>query len=146
MLVLRVIERIHGHLGWLAVAALLHPAILLANPRRQARLAVVLAAGVVVVTAGLGVSIYPDYRTQLKPSIFATAPSLGWLFERKEHLAVGVVAFTLLGCVAHLALQAFEPGLRPHAARLAHRAFVVAFVLAAAVAVFGTAVASYKSF
>jgi hypothetical protein len=146
MLALRVLERIHGHLGWLAVAAMLHPAILLANPRRRARLAVALSAAVVVVTAGLGASIYPDYRVQLKPSIFATAPSLGWLFERKEHLAVGAVAFTLLGCVAHLAVPVFEASLRPQVARLAHRAFVVAFVLAAAVAIFGTAVASYKSF
>jgi hypothetical protein len=146
MLALRVLERIHGHLGWLVVAALLHPAILLADPRRRARLAVALAAAIAVLTAGLGAAIYPDYRVQLKQSIFAAAPSIGWLFERKEHLAVGAVAFALLGCVAHLALPAFEPGLRPNVARLAHRAFVVAFVLSATVAVFGTAVASFKSF
>ena len=146
ILALRVLERIHGHLGWLSVAALLHPAILLVNPRRRARLSVALAGGLAALTAALGATIYPDYRVQLKPSIFATAPSLGWLFERKEHLAVGAVAFALLGCVAHLALPAFEPGLRPRVGRLAHRSFVVAFVLSAAVAVFGTAVASYKSF
>jgi hypothetical protein len=145
-LLLRVLERIHGHLGWLAVAALLHPAILLRNPKRRARLAVGLAAGVTLVTSLMGGYIYPVYRERLKQHIFIATPRIGWLFERKEHLAVGAVALALVGCVAHLALPLFDDRTRPTVAVLAHRAFVAAFLLALAVAVLGVTVASYKSF
>ena len=146
-LLLRALERIHGHLGWLGVAALLHPAILLRKPTRRARLAVSLAAAWVVITALLGAFIYPDYRRQLKQRLFVEHAAVGWLFERKEHLAVGAVCFALLGCVAHLSLPLFaDDGARGIAALLAHRAFVVAFVLAAVVATLGVTVASYTSF
>jgi hypothetical protein len=144
---LRLLERVHGHVGWLAVAALLHPAILLRDPRRRARLAVSLTTCAVAVTALLGATIYPDYRARVKQRIFLEAPTLGWMFERKEHLAVGVVLFALVGCAAHLGVTLFtEPAARAAVARLSHRAFVVSFVMALAVATIGVAVASFKSF
>jgi hypothetical protein len=146
-LLLRALEHVHGHLGWLSVAALLHPAVLLRNVKRRARLSVSLATGFVVVTALLGGYIYPLYRERVKQRIFIEAPRIGWMFERKEHLAVGAVAFALVGCLAHLTLPLFaDDGIRRTMARLAHRAFVVAFALALFVAVLGVAVASYKSF
>ncbi len=147
ILLLRVLERIHGHLGWLAVASLLHPAILLANPKRRARLSVVLSTLMVALTCGLGVWIYPEYRARIKQHIFIELPKLGWMFERKEHLAVGVGVFTLLGCLAHLSAPMFEDEpTRLVVSKTAHRAFVIAFVLALIVAVLGVSVASYKSF
>jgi hypothetical protein len=146
-LLLRVLERIHGHLGWLTVAALLHPAILLGNVRRRAPLAVSLTTLSVVATALVGGFIYPSYRDRLKQHIFIEAPRVGWLFERKEHLAVGAVGLALAGCIAHLAVPVLEDeGSRKLVARLAHRAFVAAFVLALVVAVLGVSVASFKSF
>jgi formate hydrogenlyase subunit 3/multisubunit Na+/H+ antiporter MnhD subunit len=142
-----VLERIHGHLGWLSVAALLHPAILLRNPKRRARLAVFLTTLFTVVTASLGAFIYPSYRERLKQHIFIEAPRVGWLFERKEHLAVGALGLALVGCVAHLSLPYFtEEDTQHTVARLAHRAFVAAFVMALVVAVIGVTVASFKSF
>jgi hypothetical protein len=146
VLVLRALERIHGHLGWLAIAALLHPAILLRNPRRRAPLSVGLATLLAVATAALGVTIYPSYRELLKQRLFIEHPALGWTFERKEHLAVGAISFALLGSVAHFAVPLFEEPARARIARLAHRAFVVACVLGAIVGALGIAVASYKSF
>jgi len=144
---LRVLERVHGHLGWLGVAALLHPAVLLRNPKRRAPLAVALATALVAGAGLLGGFLYPSYRTKLKQHIFATAPRVGLLFERKEHLAVGAIFLALAGCVAHLSLRAFTDGPAANAvARLAHRAFLLAFLLALVVAVFGVAVASYESF
>jgi hypothetical protein len=146
-LLLRVLERVHGHLGWLSVAALLHPAILLRNPKRRARLSVVLATLFAVATAVLGVTIYPHYRERLKQHLFIETPRVGWLFERKEHLAVAAVALALAGCVAHLSSPMFEDeGVRRTVAKLAHRAFVGAFVIAVIVAVLGVTVASFKSF
>ena len=147
MLVLRALERVHGHLAWLAVAALLHPALLLRDPRRRARVSVSLATGLVVVAAALGAGIYGEYRARLKQRIFIESPTLGWMFERKEHLAVGVVAFALAGCAAHLGVGLVRVEAHGLAlARLAHRAFVLAFVMALVVATIGVAVASFKSF
>jgi hypothetical protein len=146
-MLLRLLERIHGHLGWLSVAALLHPAIILRRPTRKAPLAVSLATGFVVVTALFGATIYPLYRDRIKQHIFIEAPRVGWMFERKEHLAVGAVAFALVGCVSHITLPLVaDDGLKRTMQRLAHRAFVVAFALAFVVAILGVAVASYKTF
>jgi hypothetical protein len=145
---LRALEHIHGHLGWLSVAALLHPAIILQRDKRRAPLAVCLATAFVVFTALVGAGIYPDYRDRIKQHLFIEAPKVGWLFERKEHLAVGAVAFALAGCVAHLAGPAFagDDAVRRTIARVAHRAFVASFLLALVTAGLGVAVASYKSF
>ena len=146
-LLLRVLERVHGHLGWLSVAALLHPAILLRNPKRRARLSVALATGFVVVTALFGGYIYPAYRDRIKQHLFIEVPRVGWMFERKEHLAVGAVALALAGCVSHLALPLVaDENIKRTMARLAHRAFVVAFALALIVALLGVTVASCRSF
>jgi hypothetical protein len=146
-LLLRVLEHIHGHLGWLSVAALAHPAILLRNTKRRARLSVSLATGFVVATALFGVAIYPLYREKIKQHIFIEAPRVGWMFERKEHLAVGAVALALAGCVSHLALPLVaDENIKRTMARLAHRAFLVAFVLALLVAILGVSVATYRSF
>ncbi len=146
-LILRVIEHIHGHLGWLSVAALLHPAIVLRDTKRCARLSVSLATGLVVVAALYGGAIYPMYRDLIKQHIFIEAPRVGWMFERKEHLAVGAVAFALAGCVAHLTLPLIaDEGIKRSMARLAHRAFIAAFAFALVVAILGVSVASYRSF
>jgi hypothetical protein len=146
-LLLRLLERVHGHLGWLSVAALVHPAILLRQRRRRARLSVSLATGFVVVTALLGAYIYPSYRERIKQHLFIEAPKVGWMFERKEHLAVGALAFALVGCVSHLTLPLVAGGgLEQSLARLAHWAFVLAFAFAFVAAVLGVSVASYRSF
>jgi hypothetical protein len=143
---LRLLERIHGHLGWLAVVALLHPAILLRNPKRRARLAVALTTVLVTLAGGLGALIYPSYRTHLKQSIFVATPRIGWLFERKEHLAVGAIVFAWIGCIAHFAARADVGDRQAVFAKIAFQAYVVAAALCAIVAVFGVVVSTYKSF
>lgn len=147
MNVLRVLEHVHGHLGWLAVAALLHPAILLRNPERRARLSTLGATLLTLITGGLGAYLYPDYRIRLKQQIFVHTPALGWCFERKEHLAVGALAFAIIGCIAHWSTQRIgDDALRTTVARGAHRAYVVAFALSFGVAIFGVAVAVTSTF
>lgn len=144
---LRVLEHVHGHVGWLAVAALLHPAILLRNPKRRAPLSVILATALTLASGAMGAFIYPEYRLRLKQQIFIHTPGLGWCFERKEHLAVGALAFAVVGCIAHLSSRRLaDDALRESVARAAHRAYVVAFVLALGVAIFGVAVAATSTF
>jgi hypothetical protein len=145
-LVLRWLQHVHGHLGWLSVAALLHPAIVLRSPKRRAVLSATLGAAFVVATAAVGITIYPAYRETIRRSIFLDAPRLGWMFERKEHLAIGAVALAVAGCVAHLAVQSTaDAATKLGLARLAHRAFVASFVLSLLAATMGLAVASFRS-
>lgn len=146
LLSLRMLEHIHGHLGWLTVIALLHPVVVLRRPGRRAPLAVSLATALPLVTGVLGGLIYPEYRVRLKQEIFLSSPTLGWCFERKEHLAVFAISLACAGCVAHLLAPRFSPASRDLVSRAAHRAYVGAFVFALLAASLGVAVAVHRTF
>jgi hypothetical protein len=143
---LRVTEHVHGHLGWLAAIALVHPAILLRRTKRKAHLAVGLAVAVVTAVGGMGVAIYGDYRDKLRQSIFQHAPAMGYLFERKEHLAFGAILLAWAGAVAYVAAARLEGDPREHLRKAAHWSFVAAATLAVVTAALGTVVAAYKTF
>lgn len=142
----RLFEHVHGHLGWLAAALLVHPAIVLRNRQRRAHLAVALATAFTTTGAAMGLWLYVAYRARLKQGIFAGAPSIGWLFERKEHLAFGAVVLSWAGCVAYFAAQQASPETRLVLRGFAFRAFVVAAAFAFVVAILGTVVATYSTF
>jgi len=146
MEILRIVEHIHGHAGWLAVAALVHPAVLLRKRGRRAHLSVGLAASVATLVAAVGAWLYVPYREKLRPGIFQQAPDVGAMFERKEHLAFAAVILAWIGALAYFGSWKTESETRDRLHRLSHRAFVVAAVLAAAVASLGTYVASYRTF
>jgi hypothetical protein len=145
---LRLAEHVHGHLGWLAAIALVHPAILLRNPKRRAHLAVSLSVLVVTAVGAIGVALYQPYREKLKQGIFQSAPTIGFLFERKEHLAFGVIILCWAGAVAYFAATKggeTAPARMP-LRRFAFWAFVCSTCLALATATLGTIVASYRTF
>jgi hypothetical protein len=143
---LRIREHVHGHLGWLAALALIHPAILLRRIERRAHWAVGLAVAVVTLAAAMGLGIYDGYREKLRQPIFASSMRMGYLFERKEHLAFGVVLFAWIGAVAYVAAPAADAALRQPLRRVAYRAFVISAALAVVTAVLGTTVAAYRTF
>jgi hypothetical protein len=138
---LRLLERVHGHLGWLAAAALLHPAIVLRNPKRRARLSAVLSALFTTATAAFGAIIYPAYSRGVRRIVYSASLRYGMLFERKEHLAFAALALAWAGCFLHLSASGNE-----QRARAAHVAFVASAALTAAVATMGTLIASFRSF
>jgi hypothetical protein len=142
----RLLEHLHGHIGWLAAAALAHPAVLLRRSTRRAHLSVALAVGFVSVVGALGVAIYGPYRDQLRQSIFIHAPATGWLFERKEHLAFGAIALAWAGALAYFAAGGVDDATRAPLRAFAFRAFVIACVLAIVTAALGTYVAVYRTF
>jgi hypothetical protein len=142
---LRVGELIHGHLGWLAAASLMHPAVLLRRTKRSAHLSVGLAVGLVTVAGALGVALYGPYRDALKQPIFASAPAVGYIFERKEHLAFGAILFAWAGTVAYVGASP-RSALHEPLRKAAHWAFVAAAGLALLSAAMGTIVASYRTF
>lgn len=144
----RLGEHVHGHLGWLAAIALAHPAIFLRRLGRRAHLSVALAVGLATLTGALGATLYPAYRDRLRQPIFASAPTLGALFERKEHLAFGAVLLAWVGAVTYATAQfrCDDVGMSDALRKAAHWAFVAAALLAVATAVLGTVVASYRTF
>ena len=144
---LRLVERLHGHLGVLSLAALLHPAILLRRGKRRAHVAVVSATLLPTVTAGLGLFLYPAYRSELRRDVFVESLALGNAFERKEHLALAAVLLAWTGAFAYLASMRTDNGSRAaRAARAALVAYSISFVLACVAAGLGTLVASHRSF
>ncbi len=146
---LRLAAHLHGHLGWLAAAVLIHPAIVLKR-RVKADFAVGLALAFVTVAGGMGVALYPSYREKIKQSIFIQDPRVGLLFERKEHLAFGVIALAWVGAIAYLVARGSalneNPATRDSLRRASHAAFVAAAALAVVVATLGTVVATFKGF
>jgi hypothetical protein len=143
---LRVLERVHGHAGWLGAALLIHPAVLLRSRTRSADLAVGTATTIVTAVAALGLFLYVDYRERLKRQIFTDAPDVGFLFERKEHLAFGAVMLAWAGCAAYFSAARATSPLRETLRTIAFRAFVASAALATAVASIGTYVAIFASF
>lgn len=142
----RVQEHVHGHLGWLAALALVHPAILLRRTKRKAHLSVVLATSVATLAGGLGVAMYGDYRDRLRQHLFQQSPTMGFMFERKEHLAFGAILLAWAGAVAYFGAMRLDGQPREHLRRAAHWSYVGAAVLCVVTAVLGTMVASFKTF
>jgi hypothetical protein len=106
----------------------------------------VLATGLATLVGALGAVLYPPYRNNLKQRLFVHAPTIGWMFERKEHLAVGAIALAWVGCAAHLSLPRFPEETRVHVARAAHLSFVAAAILASVTAALGVVVSLYTTF
>ena len=143
---LRLTEHIHGHLGWLAAAILIHPAVVLRSRTRRAHLAVALATVFITVAAGIGAWIYVAYRERLKQGIFMHAPVVGLLFERKEHLAFGAVLLAWTGAAAYFAALRATPPTRERLRTIAFQSFCASAALSVLVAILGTVVAVYRSF
>lgn len=142
----RLAEHLHGHLGWLSGAALLHPAILLRNKKRRAHLSVALSTALVTLTGVVGATLYGPYRDRLKQGIFLEAPQIGLLFERKEHLAFGAILIAWSAALAYVVAQSARDSLRDTLRTYAFRAYVVATALTVITAGLGTVVAWYKTF
>ncbi len=142
----RLTEHVHGHLGWLAAAILIHPAIVLRHRTRRADFAVILAAAFVTAASAIGMWLYVAYRARLKQSIFLHAPSVGLLFERKEHLAFGALLLAWAGTAAYFSAARATPSVRARLRTIAFHAFCASAALAVVVAILGTTVAVYRSF
>ncbi|MEI7892176.1 MAG: hypothetical protein WCI05_03745 [Myxococcales bacterium] len=142
---MRLLEHLHGALGWLALAALVHPALLLRR-RPSAHLAVVLACGLITLAAGGGVLLYPAYREEVKGAVFRHSAQVGLLFERKEHLSFGAVLLAWGGGAGYwTSCKAGDP-MAQVLRRFAARAFAVSALLAGVASVCGAVVASVGSF
>jgi hypothetical protein len=112
-----LLERLHGHVGWLALALLLHPVVTLGRRPHLARWTVrsaELAAALLASTFAAGWWLYGPYRARVKPGLLADAPRVAAAFESKEHLAFVCLCLAMAGAVTLRLL-----GHRPDARRLA---------------------------
>ena len=76
----RLLTEIHGNAGFMVVAALLHPVVLLRRPSRRAPLATWLATVGTTLVFGLGLALYGPYREVVKHDLFVATPAIAWLF------------------------------------------------------------------
>jgi hypothetical protein len=132
----RIALHAHGPIAWLSAAMLAHPAILLQKTKRRVGGSVVLAIALVTIAMASGVYLYPPYRARVRPHLFEDAPAIGWLFERKEHLAFAAFALALGGGASYAI---------DHRRRAAW-AFTIATACALLAAFFGTIAAATRSF
>jgi hypothetical protein len=142
---LRILESVHGHLGILAVAALLHPAIVLRKGLPLsfgAKWACVLATSVAVLAFATGLSIYGSYREIVKRPLLLDQLDVGLLFETKEHVAWGVMTMAVGALVAALAAPREAVSQR----RAAALVYAAACLLALCAAGLGTYVAAVRGF
>jgi hypothetical protein len=145
-LVVRAVERLHGHLGWLSALALAHPAVLLGRrPRRDVAVVATAATVLVTIGGGLGAALYPHYRAEVKPRLFAASTFAGELFERKEHLGAAVLVLAWTGLALLWARRAGDAA-QIDCGRLAFVAYAGAATLALVVASAGLLVAAHASF
>jgi hypothetical protein len=131
--------------GILAVAVLLHPAILLRKGRALSygmRLAVLFTLTATVMAFGLGVGIYDEYREHVKRGLFHVDPVAGFLFETKEHLAFVVLALVIGATGAALLAPKDAKDVR----RAAAATYAAAAITALIVAGIGTWVAAVRGF
>lgn len=145
MTALRILETIHGHLGILAAVALLHPAITLRRGKPLSRgrwWSVVLATATTVAVFATGLWIYDDYREHVRRPLFAESPTVGFLFETKEHIAWAVLSLALAAGAAALLAPRQAPSIRKAAALLYATAAVICFLTAG----LGTYVAAVRGF
>lgn len=101
--VILVLQKIHGHLALLAVAACLHPPIALRTARRPSwatRVSAWAASALVVATNVVGWIVYPDYRETVKLDIYRASHFWGELFEIKEHLAFFSLCLAIAAAIA----------------------------------------------
>jgi hypothetical protein len=142
----RWLALLHGALAWLATALLVasawraaRPSSSAAAPRAPGAALPAAAAVLVLLAAGVGLVLEPAFLHGLRQRLFLHSATLGWLFERKQHLSAGAL-FLALGAAA------LAPAVRGPAARAfapaARRASIAAAALALAAAVSGTLVAA----
>ena len=82
----------------------------------------------------------------MKQPLFVHAPAVGYLFERKEHLAFGAVLLAWAGAAAYMGALRADEALRLPLRAFAFRAFAFSFLLTVCTAVLGVAVAIVRTF
>ena len=146
---LQLVARAHAVVAWLAtVTLLLAVPPLITRPRGRFTAAIASASALgITIAGGLGVLLEAAYRAQIRQRLFVRSPAIGWLFERKEHLAFGAIllAWCALSTTAAARLTR-EPERAGDLERAARLAGIAAAALALAASVMSAIVARRAHF
>ena len=140
----RLLALVHGQLAVLAVAALVHPALLLRRGKpisRRGLWACGAAGALLIATFVSGLVLYEPYRLGVRRALFELSPQAGFAFETKEHLAVVATALALGGIAAALLAPRREGAALRKVAALACGAAAALLVI---VVVLGTSLAALR--
>ena len=88
--VYEICTRVHGHIAILGLAVLLHPILSMPSQkalRKGTRWSLWLSMVLVGIAYAMGLWLYPEYRSEVKPRLISEHIALAYMFERKEHLA-----------------------------------------------------------
>jgi hypothetical protein len=143
--VVRRLILVHGIVAWIDALLLLAVAILLLRERWPdkpwfRRLAITATLGAIASFAS-GLALEMHYRLHVRQRLFVASKSLGWLFERKMHLAFGVFLFATMGLFTLLLVRE-----DPRFVRALRAAFVLAALFAVITCVISSIVGIYKPF
>lgn len=138
---LHLLARAHAVAAWLATSALALalPLLLRAHRGRLTVAISAVAAAAITLCGGLGVLLDATYRSRIRQQLFVRTPSLGWLFERKEHLAFGAIVLAWCTLSTMVAAQLSRD---PRRASDLHAAARVAGIAAAALALAASVMAA----
>jgi hypothetical protein len=143
---LQNLARLHAVAAWAATIAVMVAALLHAR-RRLPAWAGAVAAALTIAASALGLALEEPYRSRLRQKLFLKAPDLGWLFERKLHLAVGAILLVLAAAAAlAAAARSRSAPIQRDLARAAGLAFTAAAALLLAATAAATVVARTMSF
>jgi hypothetical protein len=135
------IARAHAIAAWMATAAIAAAAwaTVARGPGALAARIGAAAAVLATVAGGLGALLEEPYRARLRQKLFLLSPDLGWLFERKLHLAFAaiVLGWGGLSAIAAARIAARSRGEAP--ADLG-RSAKIAWIAAAALAIAASAI------
>ena len=129
---LRSIARLHAWVAWLATAALAIAAVAHARGRRGATAVGAIAAVLVLATSALGLAMHDGYRARLRQKLFLASMTLGWLFERKQHLAFGAALLAVSAATTSIAERRAADG---SLARELRRAALIGWIASATLAI-----------
>ena len=147
---IETLARLHGVTAWASTVALAGVAILFLRSRRAASpmpaWASPIALALTATTSALGVLVHDPYRSELRQKLFLASTKLGWLFERKLHLAFGCALLASLALASTSALRRATEGSRRDLARSAALGWIVSALFALAASVISAVVAKHRHF
>jgi len=99
--VLHRLTLVHGIVAWLDALLLLTVAFMALRAQGWEhpwfrRLAITSTVSAIIAFAS-GLVLEEHYRFHIRQRLFIASKNLGWLFERKIHFSLGVLAFSLIG-------------------------------------------------
>lgn len=145
---LRALAKVHAITAWIATVALIAAAWAHASERaRRLATAIGLAATTLALAAGgLGFALHDGYRARLRQRLFLRSATLGWLFERKQHLAFAALLLAVAAAAITIARRRMEA--RPGAeavTRELRRSAAIAWTAAALLALFASVASAVVS-